>query len=239
LALLSFGTSLASMGAMLKICNDLVTGSEAAYLAFRLACRDTLERMLLSEQAGSEGDAPYGFLTEVPFLRNVPPQVQIELLAATWNRLTQADAVPGSIVDESVIYAACETAARLIAADPATAERLVADGPRPVSLPPPSAAVQQIHAVHLDLSNEGNFLLISQFQDIPPTEARILKAKFGLPEPACEAMFDVLAMWHASPEFASNAAGLLSAREIPRAAALLTSAARGRRRAGSPELASE
>jgi hypothetical protein len=224
---------------MLKICNDLVTASEAAYLAFRLAARDTLERMLLSEQAGFEGDAPYGFLTEVPFLRNVPPQVQVDLLAATWNRLTLTETVPGTLVDESVIYAACETAARLISADRPTAERLVADGPRSTLLPPTPAAVQQIHALHLDLANEGNFLLISQFQDIPPTEARILKAKFGLPEPACEVMFDVLGRWHASSEFAEHAAGLLSPREIRRTAALLASAARGRRRTGSPELASE
>jgi hypothetical protein len=230
---------LASMGVMLKICNDLVSASDAAYLAFRLAARDTLERMLLTEQAGFEGDAPYGFLTEVPFLRTVPPQVQIDLLAATWNRLTLTESVPGTLVDESVIYAACETAARLIASDRSTAERLIADGPRPAGLPPTPAAVQQIHALHLDLSNEGNFLLISQFQDIPPTEARILKARFGLPEEACEAMFEVLGQWHACRQFAEQAATLLSSREIRRAAALLASSARGPRRAGSPELASE
>lgn len=227
------------MGGMLKICNDLVSASATAYLAFRIACRDTLERMLLSEQAGFEGDAPYGFLTEVPFLRSVPPQVQIDLLAATWSRLAAAEIVAGSLVDESVIYAACETAARLIAADRPIAERLIADGSQPAVLPPTMAAVQQIHAVHLDLSNEGNFLLISQFQDIPPTEARILKAKFGLPEVACESMFEVLGQWHASPEFGSNAAGLLSPREIRHASALLASAACGRRRTGLPELASE
>jgi hypothetical protein len=224
---------------MLKICNDLLGDSEAAYVAFRLACRETLERMLLTEQAGFEGEAPYGYLTEVPFLRSVPPQVQVDLLAATWSRHVHADVVAGTLVDESVIYAACETSARLIASDRATAERLVADGPRRVVLPPTSAAVQQIHALHLDLSNEGNFLLISQFQDIPPTEARILKAKFGLPEPACEAMFDVLGEWHASLEFATNASGLLSPREIHRAAAMLSSAARGHHRAGSCEWASE
>lgn len=227
------------MGVMLKICNDLVTDSEIAYLAFRLAFRDTLERMLLAEQAGFEGDAAFGYLTEVPFLRNVPSQVQIDLLAQTWSRLVQAEAIVGSLVDESVIYAACETAARLIGADRPTAERLAADGPRNALLPPTPAAIQQIHAVHLDLSNEGNFLLISQFQDIPPTEARILKAKFGLPEAACESMFDVLGEWRASAEFGKNAAGLLTPREIRRASAQLASSARGRRRAGSPEWASE
>lgn len=227
------------MGTMLKICNDLLADSDAAYLAFRLSCRDTLERMLLAEQADHEGEAPYGYLTEVPFLRNVPPQVQIDLLAGTWKRHAAAETVAGTLVDESVIYAACETAARLIGADRDTAERLLAEGPRGVALPPTPEAVQQIHALHLDLSNEGNFLLISQFQDIPPTEARILKSRFGLPEEACESMFDVLGRWHASADFATNAAGLLSAREIRRSHALLESAARGRRRAGTPEHAPE
>lgn len=230
--------SVASMGVMLKICNDLLIAVDAAYLAFRLACRDTLERMLLSEQVGILGDGPCGYLAEVPFLKNVPPQVQVDLLMETWHKLTQPETVAGSLVDESVIYAACETAARLVSSDQGTAERLLSGGPRQVSLPPSAAAVQQIHALHLDLSNEGNFLLISQFQDIPPTEARILKAKFGLPEAACEAMFDVLGRWHVAPEIRVHAAGLLTPRELRRAEGVLVAAA-SPRSTRSSEFASE
>lgn len=212
---------------MLKICNDLLADRDAVYYALRLAGRDTLERLMLMQQVGFSGETPFGYLTEVPFLRSVPPQVQVDLLAQTWRKLTRPEVAQGSLVDESVIYAACETAARLIAADRGTAERLLAGGPRRARLPAGPAAIHEIQAVHLDLSNEGNFLLISQFQDIPPDEARILKAKFGLPEADCEPMFDVLGRWHASAEFTGDAAGLLTSGEIRRAHELLIAAARG------------
>lgn len=232
---LSFGMSVASMGDMLKICNDCLPDSDSAYIAFRLACRDTLERMLLMEQVGMLGEQAFGYLTEVPFLKHVPPQVQIDLLAETWRRHTSEDLVSGSLLDESVVYAVCETAVRLIAADRPAAERLLAGGPRKVKLGPTTAAVQQVHALHLDLSNEGDFLLISQFQDIPPTEARILKAKFGVQESACDVMFDALGRWHASSEFPGNAAGLLTRSELQQAADLLVKAAAAPRSAAGTE----
>ena len=68
--------------------------------------------------------------------------------------------------------------------------------------------------MHLDLANEGDFLLISQFQDIPPDEARPLKRKFQLDEEACEVMFDLLARWYVSQDFASRVSGLLTPSEI-------------------------
>ena len=74
--------------------------------------------------------------------------------------------------------------------------------------------------IDLDLANEGDFLLISQFQDIPPDEARPLKRKFELDESACDVMFELLARWYVSPHFASRAEGFLNAAEIARAIGL-------------------
>jgi hypothetical protein len=201
---------------MLKICNDLLPASEITYAAFRLAVSDTLERMVLAEQIGASGERPFGFLTEVPFLKQVPPQVQVDLLAETWHKHCAAAVRDATLVDESVIYAVCETAARLIVTDAATARRFLSEGPRRLRTAVNINLAQEIQALHLDLANEGDFLLISQFQDIPPGDARVLKQKFGLAEADCEAMFEVLGRWHVSEDFPELADGLLSPHEVER-----------------------
>lgn len=213
---------LASMCGMLTICNEPLPVSETVYIAFRLACCDTLERMALAEQFDDGSERTFGYLTQVPFLRQVPPQVQLDLLIETWRKHTSCETVAADLVDESVIYAVCETASQLVANDPETAQRLIVRGPVEVSDRPCLRLSREIQAVHLDLANEGDFLLISQFQDIPTDEARLLKAKFGLDPAACEPMFEVLGRWHVGSDFARRAGGLLNAVEAARAVALFS-----------------
>jgi hypothetical protein len=205
------------MGGMLTICNERLPDDALVYAAFRLAACDTLERMVLNEQVFESRAEVFGFLTEVPFLKNVPPQVQLDQLAATWSRHLAEELLPATLVDESVIYAVCETASRLIQSDPVSSHRILKAGPRGFDRPVDPHLAQQIQALHLDLANEGDFLLISQFQDIPPDEARPLKRKFQLDESACEAMFELLSRWYVSPAFAGRAGGLLDPAEITRA----------------------
>jgi hypothetical protein len=211
---------LASMCSMLSICNEPLPVSETVYIAFRLACCDTLERMVLAEQIDDPSEPSFGYLTQVPFLRQVPPQVQLDLLVETWRRHTNSETIAANLVDESVIYAACETASHLVATDPGTALRLLSQGPIEVADRPSLRMSREIQAVHLDLANEGDFLLISQFQDIPTDEALVLKTKFGLDPSACEPMFEVLGRWHVGADFARRAGGLLNAVEAGRAVAL-------------------
>jgi hypothetical protein len=200
---------------MLNICNDLLPASDTTYAAFRLAVCDTLERIVLAEQIGASGERPFGFLTEVPFLKQVPPQVQVDLLAGTWHKQCAVHVRNATLVDESVIYAVCETAARLIVTDTATARRFLSEGPRRLRTVNSNLA-REIQSLHLDLANEGDFLLISQFQDVPPDDARILKRKFGLAEEDCDVMFDVLGRWHVSEDFPELTDGLLSPHEVER-----------------------
>jgi hypothetical protein len=211
---------LASMGGMLNICHEPLPISETVYIAFRLACCDTLERMVLAEQADDATETNFGYLTQVPFLRHVPPQVQLDVLVETWRKHTSNDHVAADLLDEGVIYAACETASQLVASDPATAARLLSRGPVEVGDRPSLRMSREIQAVHLDLANEGDFLLISQFQDIPTDEALLLKTKFGLDPAACEPMFEVLGRWHVGSDFARRAGGLLNSVEAARAVAL-------------------
>lgn len=208
---------------MLTITNALLPNNTLSYLAFRIACLDTLERIVLARQFGPEAAEGFGFLTEVPFLRAVPPQVQLDLLSETWQKHLHRERFDGDLVDESVLFAVCETAARVAEQESQQFKSWAGAGPRRISLTSKTALPNKLRQVHLALPNEGDFLLISQFEDLPPFEALSLKAQFGLEPSKCEAMFDVLGRWHVSPGFAGRLTGLLTDREIAQAVAVIKS----------------
>lgn len=202
---------------MLNIAQHLLPNNTLSYLAFRVACLDTLERIVLARQFGPEAAEGFGYLTEVPFLRAVPPQVQLDLLSETWQKHTHREQFDGDLVDESVLYSVCETAARVAEQEATQFKTWGATGPRRVSLTAKGALSNQLRQVHLALPNEGDFLLISQFEDMPPFEALSLKAQFGLEPRKCEAMLDVLGRWRVSPGFSGRLTGLLTDREVAQA----------------------
>jgi hypothetical protein len=219
---LSLGIAFASMAFMLRICDDLLPQTDLTYFAFRVAFCDTLERFVLAEQARLGSEASFGYLTEVPFLRNVTPRVQLDLLLETWTKhYDQEQTAVANLLDEGVVYAACETAARLVKADRKAVRRFLRGGPRPLYPVLDEPMSDSLHALHVSLSNEGDFLLISQFQDLPPDEARTLKAKFRLDEAACEPLFEALGRWRVSPGFAGKAKGLLTPQEATKVASIL------------------
>jgi hypothetical protein len=65
---------------MLSIASDILPQTCISYVAFRIAFCETLERITLAKQVGGHIDG-FGYLTEVPFLGSVPPQIQLDLLA--------------------------------------------------------------------------------------------------------------------------------------------------------------
>ena len=202
---------------MLNIAQHLLSNNTLSYLAFRVACLDTLERIVLARQFGPEAAEGFGYLTEVPFLRAVPPQVQLDLLSETWQKHTHREQFDGDLVDEAVLFAVCETAARVAEQEPQQFKAWGASGPRRVSLASKGAMPKQLRQVHLALPNEGDFLLISQFEDLPPFEALSLKAEFGLEPRKCEPMFEALGRWHVAAGFAGRLSGLLTDREVAQA----------------------
>jgi hypothetical protein len=206
---------------MLAICTDTLPQTPSSYLAFRVSFLETLERIAMARQIGDDEMDCFGYLTEVPFLRSVPPQVQLDLLAETWSKHVAQERLDANLVDESVVYAVCETAAQVVEAVPEEIERYLERGPMNVSVIADHALASELRCLHLDLENEGDFLLISQFEDMKPDESRLLKRKFRLDEKKLDALFDVLGRWNVSPRFADNLSGLLSKREIPRAMSFL------------------
>ncbi len=207
-----------SMGVMISIQTDTFPQTSLSYFAFRIAFQETLERICLAQQVGSYTSTCFGFLTEVPFLRAVPPHIQLDLLAATWKKHVSAERFDAHLVDEAVIYAACETSARIVEKEPEVVARYLKGGPLDVQLRADHYLASELRALHLNLASDGDFLMISQFQDMPPEEARAAKQQFGLSDDRLEIMFDVLGRWSMSPEFLSNLVGLMTKEEIVRSA---------------------
>lgn len=199
---------------MLRIESQTLPDVDLAYIALRLSFFETLERMMLARQLGVPGEGAYGYLAEVPFLRNSAPQVQLDLLLACWQKLRSREDHEATLVDEAVLFAACEAAARSVEADEDFLRQFLESGPRRLSTTCGGHLAEELRFLHLGLPNDSDFLLISQFQDVEPTEGARLKEAFGLDSAGCDQLFDVLGRWHVSPEFADNAVGLLEEPEI-------------------------
>lgn len=214
---------------MLIICADTVPQTQLSYLAFRLAAYETFKLIEFAQQSGQEFRDPYGYLTEVPFLREVAPQVQLSLLAETWAKLNSPRREHATLVDESVLYAVCETAARILEQIPELFHSFTETGPVRFARQPDKAAVKQLRAIHLDLANEGDFLLISQFQDLDPTEASNYKRQFRMSDHYLEPLFGVLGQWHIASETSSRFAGLFHPEELAELMPILKTAVSGLR----------
>ena len=85
-----------------------------AYVAFRLALQETLTDIELQRDLHEEPDSPLGCLSEVPFLEQVSLPVQVDLRADAWDRHCNPDLIEASLLDAAIVYAACETAGRII-----------------------------------------------------------------------------------------------------------------------------
>ncbi len=217
---------------MLIICADIVPQTKLSYLAFRLAAYETFKLVEFAQQSGQDFRDPYGYLTEVPFLREVAPQVQLSLLADTWAKLNSPLREHATLLDESVLYAVSETAARMMEQIPELFTSFTEAGPVKFLNQPDKVLVRELRALHLELANEGDFLLISQFQDLDQDEAWNYKKQFRMSEDYLEPMFEVLGQWHAAPDIRTKLAGLFTEEELAELLPLLKLASSGVRELG-------
>ena len=184
------------------------------YVAFRVAFLETLSAIAVHDRASGDPHDRFGFLCEVPFLRCVPPHVQLDLLADTWSRHAAHAAHEANVLDEAVLYAACESAGRLCGDDPIGTSDLLIGGPIDVTLAVDGLLADELRGLHLRLPGEGDFLTISQFEDDPPEDAREAKRRVGLDPDRLDPLFAALGRWNLSEDFLGNLTGLLTGPEI-------------------------
>ena len=203
---------------MLLIGQTTLPRTPVTYVAFRNALFDTAERMALAQQMGTVDCRPLGFLTEVPFLKRCAPQVQIDCLLDTWRKHLHPSAKVGTLLDEAVLYAVCESTARMVEREPHVVSRLLDGGPLAHTPPLTESLVERLRKLHLEMDNDGDFLLISQFEDIPPDEAAPLREKFGLTLDRVESMEEPLSRWRMRASWPSRTRGLVNTNEKTRLA---------------------
>jgi hypothetical protein len=185
-----------------------------AYLAFRLALQETLTDIELYRDLEEEPDVPTGYLSEVPFLEQVPLPVQVDLLAETWAKHRKPDLIEASLLDAAIVYAACQTSGRIINDMPEVVVAWLQGGPRKVSPKIIKRAPHHLEDLFEDFWDDQDFLLIEEFQDLPPDHARQLKEILRLPDEMIEPMYAALERWNVSPLVAGNLVGLLTDAEI-------------------------
>ncbi len=199
---------------MLTICSDPLPRTDLTYAAFRASFHETLERLVLARQFDSDPWQNFGFLTRVPFLKSVPPQVQLDLLSETWHRHVCSETHVASLVDEAVIFAACETGARMARVNSDEFTEVLEQGPQRLIRGVHDGLAEAMKQLHMALDCEGDFLVISQFEDLPPDEARRLKNELCLEQERLDELFEVLGRWKVTPGFAQRLEGLLSSQEV-------------------------
>ena len=206
---------------MLKICQSPFPQSTLSYVALRVAFLQTFEIFSHQKQLLDESLESRGYLCEVPFLQEVAPAVQLELLASTWHKHQSREIHRSDLIDESVIYAACEVTARAVENDPESVLRSLIDGPVKVTVPLDSYFAREIRLLYLELPNDCDFLLVSQFLDLDPEDAIDQKLQLGLDPNRMLPMFEALGRWHISPQIIGCLRGLLTEAELARVATIL------------------
>ncbi|WP_373649546.1 hypothetical protein [Schlesneria sp. DSM 10557] len=204
---------------MLKICQSPLPQSTLSYVAFRVAFRQTFDEILAQHEAVGTSDNSRGYLREVSFLQEVAPAVQLELLASTWHKHVSREIHQSDLVDESVIYAACETTARLVESRREYVIEALAGGPLDLTLPLDAYFARELRLLYLELPSQGDFLLVNQFLDLDPEMAIDCKLQMGIDPQRMTPLFDALGRWRISPQMSKWLRGLLTQTET----ALVTS----------------
>ena len=201
---------------MLKIADTLVPQSLLSYVAFRVAARETIETIATLGLDGTPDptDLTCAYLSEIPFLREVALPVQLEVLAGTWDRHFSPEVFEGTLLDESVLYAACELTATLAEQSPERITRALRGGPLDVTLVIDHQLASELRGIYLHLPNDGDFLLISQLLDFPPEECADWKERLGLSDSRLDCLFELLGRWYVQPEMIGCFRGLVGLGEL-------------------------
>jgi hypothetical protein len=90
-----------------------------------------------------------------------------------------------------------------------------------MSFPIDAYLARELRLLYLELPNDGDFLLVSQFLDMAPDHSTDEKARMGVDSARLEPLFDVLGRWHVSSDLTLHLKGLLTESECTRVASIL------------------
>ncbi len=183
--------------------NSLLT-----YSAFRIAALDALQRL---REPSDDSDS--GYLSELPLLREVAPQVQMELLSSTWKKGCSARLYPPTVVDECVLHCVFERSVEMILSQTDTAKDFLASGPKEVGPEDFVWLPVRIRTLHLTLPLPKSVAAAQPCQVVDSgRQAGYNEVPVG-PTPR-DQLFEVLGRWRVNRNLAWNFDGLLTTTEI-------------------------
>lgn len=201
--------------------------NDLAYVGFRLAALDTLCQIDICQGLDDEEDVPFGYLVEVPFLAQVAPVVQVDLLADVWRRHRDVRLHEASLLDAAVVYAAFRTAGHVISDERKLARLWLKAGPQQVRCKITGRAHQRLRDLFFEFWDDVDFLSIDELQDLTPEHAKVVRELMRLHDGTFEQMEEVLMRCRASASILANLEGLLTGAEIQGYGRLLVDERRG------------
>lgn len=189
------------------------------YAALRGAFLTTLDCLLRDSLGHSSRHADSsGFLDRIPLLAATAPQVQLECLLRTWQRLCEGQPQFPALIDQCVLHAALELLLQVVREDNQRLLRMIWNGPRQLETAADAWLHSKICSVQL-LTAPGSVLSLPCQ---PPTTAgdqllqkisRNVQLVTARQEQPADELFEILGQWRISREVLANLDDLLTQAE--------------------------
>lgn len=182
---------------------------EILYLAFRAAFVSTFDRVI-AEFSIKSSPPTSSFLDRLPLATGSAPQVQLDLLLQTWQKL-QTDPEELSVVDQCVCYCATDELAMFGETENHQMLSRISNGPKQVRGMEPMWLTSKLRIVQITwpfavdsavLLRDEQFLMADLDKKTRPTL-----------NSGSSALLDVVGKWMVTPGIVSNASGLLTQTE--------------------------
>jgi hypothetical protein len=195
--------------------DSLLPQNELVYIAFRLCFFDVATDIDVTKGTEDE-DEQFGFLhNQVPFFRDVPPIVQLDLLASLWAKHRHPNIQEIYLAEAAVLYAICHDAGRI------AVEWLELDLSGPLDGGPVTVTCRATDQIREELDelfdhfwDDEDFLMVGDSPDREPFSERLGTFVLGIPKEWIDEMFAVLGRAKPGPEMLRNLRGLLTDKEI-------------------------
>jgi hypothetical protein len=187
---------------------------ELAYLALRAAFVSTLNSLLRHALDSSENDDQHsGFLDRIPIMSAMAPQIQMECLLNTWERIksdSDAELLP---IDECVLHASFEELAGVSLLDDRSVLRQIWMGPKLPVTRPDCWLYSKVRTCQVARTTTTNVPLSTSSSMAGSDELHQLLHSFTERPLNSPDLLDFVGRWRASRETLLNSSGLLNENE--------------------------
>ena len=189
------------------------SNDEMLYAAFRAAFVMTLDCLLRESLDREKSTAiPCGFLDVFPVLQGTAPQIQLECLFQTWDRLDR-QTTEFSSLDHCVVHAGYEALAKMGQMSARPNLKSAWKGPNPLATTNDHWVTSKARVRQLAMDEKTSGLVMRtqhKLNDHQPSKAAFLAAEQACPN---DDITDIVSRWIASRDIILGSVGLLTDEE--------------------------